>query len=36
MLIRAIKVVGIDISPHMVPPERPPYLDLQVDDLNQR
>ncbi|KAJ9131555.1 S-adenosyl-L-methionine-dependent methyltransferase [Pleurostoma richardsiae] len=36
MLIRAIKVVGIDISPHMVPPERPPNLDLQVDDLNQR
>ncbi|KAL6881919.1 S-adenosyl-L-methionine-dependent methyltransferase [Trichoderma longibrachiatum] len=28
------KVVGLDISPHMIPEEMPNNLDLQVDDLN--
>ncbi|KAL7808053.1 S-adenosyl-L-methionine-dependent methyltransferase [Trichoderma aethiopicum] len=28
------EVVGLDISPHMVPEEMPNNLDLQVDDLN--
>lgn len=28
------QVVGLDISPHMIPEEMPNNLDLQVDDLN--
>jgi hypothetical protein len=28
------QVVGLDISPHMIPEEMPHNLDLQVDDLN--
>ncbi|KAG5980416.1 hypothetical protein E4U55_004033 [Claviceps digitariae] len=30
------KVVGIDISPHMIPEDLPENLDLQIDDLNLR
>ncbi|QUC17286.1 uncharacterized protein UV8b_01527 [Ustilaginoidea virens] len=30
------EVIGIDISPHMIPEDQPPNLDLQIDDLNAR
>ncbi|TPX14990.1 uncharacterized protein E0L32_004820 [Thyridium curvatum] len=29
------EVVGVDISPHMIPEETPGNLDLQIDDLNR-
>ncbi|KAM0472014.1 hypothetical protein ACHAPX_008961 [Trichoderma viride] len=28
------EVIGLDISPHMIPEELPDNLDLQIDDLN--
>lgn len=31
-----VQVLGIDISPHMLPEEPPSNLELQIDDLNSR
>jgi ubiquinone/menaquinone biosynthesis C-methylase UbiE len=30
------EVVGVDISSHMSPPDLPPNLYLEIDDLNER
>ncbi|KAK1252448.1 hypothetical protein MKX08_003635 [Trichoderma sp. CBMAI-0020] len=33
-MLMKLQVIGLDISPHMIPEELPDNLDLQVDDLN--
>ena len=34
--MNGFQVIGIDISPHMIPEDQPNNLDLQIDDLNNR
>ena len=31
-----VQVLGIDVSPHMIPENPPDNMELQVDDLNGR
>lgn len=33
-MLMKLQVIGLDISPHMIPEELPDNLDLQIDDLN--